>query len=122
MTESQVKAAWAMLQQGQSQASVARALRIPQPTLHAVIARQTWCHVTAGLGELPPARQGGPRINQEPPATADSSDLPDRPREPRQRPYKRSEPIPVDDPAGRDFLHRELTTIRKIMHRYGGSP
>ena len=127
MTAEIVAQAWKMLQAGQSQVSVARTLRIPTSTLHTVVARQTWRHVTDGLGDLPPVRKGrpfkAPSINQDGAATADRSDLPAGPREPRQRPYKPPEPIRVEDDEGRAFLHREMTTLRKIMHRrFGGPP
>jgi hypothetical protein len=124
LTPELVKQAWQLLQAGQSQAETARALRIPPSTLHTLIAKETWRHVTDGLGDLPPTRKGRPpkppTIDQAGAATAETSDLPDPPREPRQRPHRPPEPVPVDDPKGRDFLRAEIALIHRIGHRRQG--
>jgi hypothetical protein len=125
LTPEIVTKAWQMLQAGRGQASVARELGIPKSTINTLVARETWRHVTDGLGDLPPAKKGrpfrAPTIDQDKPPDDNRSDLSSPPR--RRR---RDDPGPAleDDISGRTFLRREVSLIHRVAHRYpnGGSP
>jgi hypothetical protein len=66
--------------------------------------------------------QRPPQPARDASATAGRLDLPPGSREPRQRPYKPPEWVirePITD--NREWFHREITTIKKVMHRrFGG--